>query len=88
MEKLFLPQKLRKWAKINHKFVFFEFREKFKTVFILYCKFLFAVFLHRSFRKNLVPEITPKSSRPIRLQDFQMNFSPEQIDEIVSFLAC
>ena len=42
-----------KWPKIG----FFEFKEKFGHWFSLYWKFSHAVFLHKSFRKNLAPEI-------------------------------
>ena len=57
MEKHFLPQKSGKWAENHQKEGFFEFKEKFKNVFILYWKFLFAVFLYKPFGKILVPVI-------------------------------
>ena len=63
MEKPFLPQKLGKWAKKWLKIGFLEFKETWSLIFhvlILCIKFLFALFLLKSCRKNLVPEIMAK----------------------------
>ena len=55
--KTFFVPKIGKMGQKLPKLGFFEFKEKFKTVFILYWKLLFAVFMQKSFGKNLVPEI-------------------------------